>query len=258
MNISYEDSDRSELETYLGLCTEVYEISKPNPPDDAYNFYQSYVKNANGLVLEPMCGSGRFLLPLLAEGFAVQGFDASKHMLAALTKKAKIQGLHPKVWQGFIETLLIKDRYKLIFIPSGSFGLIKDQPSVETALQTFYNLLDNNGVFLFEGETLSSVPELNTWLRSEWQRKDGKIIALSQYVTLNDNICTSIGKYELLEGNRVIHIETEEYKIRLYQTAELIALLQQTGFKKIRTVKAFNQDEAANEEDEVIIYECVK
>ena len=54
-----------QLDTYLNLCTEAYDLSKPNPPEDAYAFYRDYAISANGPILEPMCGTGRFLLPLL-------------------------------------------------------------------------------------------------------------------------------------------------------------------------------------------------
>ena len=80
-------SNIKTLASYLRLCTEVYDLSKPNPPKDAYAFYRDYVIKANGPILEPMCGSGRFLLPLREEGFNVHGFDASDHMLASLHAK---------------------------------------------------------------------------------------------------------------------------------------------------------------------------
>jgi 2-polyprenyl-3-methyl-5-hydroxy-6-metoxy-1,4-benzoquinol methylase len=54
--------------------------------EDAYAFYRGYVMRANGSILEPMCGTGRFLLPLFEEGFNIHGFDASEHMLEALHK----------------------------------------------------------------------------------------------------------------------------------------------------------------------------
>lgn len=37
------------LDTYLSLCTEVYDLSKPNPPEEDYAFYRSYVINVKGL-----------------------------------------------------------------------------------------------------------------------------------------------------------------------------------------------------------------
>ena len=54
-----------ELDTYLNLCTQVYELSKPKVPEADYNFYKSYLQDAKGKILEPMCGTGRFLLPSL-------------------------------------------------------------------------------------------------------------------------------------------------------------------------------------------------
>lgn len=43
-----------KLDTYLNLCTQVYDLSKPKPPEDDCKFYKSYVNQANGHILEPM------------------------------------------------------------------------------------------------------------------------------------------------------------------------------------------------------------
>ena len=77
-----------KLGSYLSLATQFYDLIRPEPPDDAYLFYRSYVSDSGGHILEPMCGSGRFLLPLIQEGFDVSGFDASEYMLKALHNKA--------------------------------------------------------------------------------------------------------------------------------------------------------------------------
>lgn len=53
-----------KLEAYLSLCAEVYDLSKPKAPEDVYAFYRNYTMKANSRILEPMCGNGRFLLPL--------------------------------------------------------------------------------------------------------------------------------------------------------------------------------------------------
>ena len=39
-------------------------------------------------ILEPLCGSGRFLIPFLERGFEICGLDLSEEMLAKLKKKA--------------------------------------------------------------------------------------------------------------------------------------------------------------------------
>jgi hypothetical protein len=84
------------------------------------------------------------------------------------------------------------------------------------------------------------------------------MILLSSCATLDGKICTSIGKYELIDRNDIIHTEIETYKIRLYQPEELIELLTRVGFSKIRTIKAFSINADPDKDDEVIIYECKK
>ena len=55
---NYKDFTKENLvksfDTYLNLCTHVYELSKPDPPEDAYTFYKSYVEQAGDVVLKPM------------------------------------------------------------------------------------------------------------------------------------------------------------------------------------------------------------
>lgn len=246
------------LDTYLDLCTQVYELSKPTPPNDAYQFYRNYVRNAKGLVLEPMCGTGRFLLPLLAEGFNVHGFDASKHMVDALLAKAKLQNLQPNVWEGFAENLDNKQKYQLIFIPAGSFGLITDHDAIKATLRAFYDHLADDGILLFEAETLKAAPEAGIWRGFKWQRPDGKMLLLSMFSTLEGNLCSSVGKYELVKGNQIIQTEIEEYKVKLYEPEELTTLLKLCGFKEINLIKAFDKNQIPDNDDEVIIYECRK
>lgn len=80
----------SAIDTYLNLCTEVNDLSKPKPPKDAYNFYQSYAITAQGRILEPMYGTGRFLLPLAAEGFDIYDLIAASTCSMLCIKKPKI------------------------------------------------------------------------------------------------------------------------------------------------------------------------
>lgn len=247
-----------KLDTYLSLCTEVYDLSKPKPPEDAYAFYRSYAMQAKGHILEPMCGTGRFLLPLLTEGFDVHGFDASDHMLERLYAKANAENLKLTVWEGFVENLERTEKYNLIFIPSGSFCLIIEPAQVKAAVKTLYNHLSDAGVLLFEVETLKAVPPLDVWRGSVWHKPNGQMILLSQLTSFKDNICSSICKYELTHNNSIIHTEIEELKVRIYDPHELTKLLKSCGFKNIRMIKTFDSTAAPDENDEAIVYECRK
>ena len=248
------------FDTYLSLCTQVYDLSKPSPPDDAYKFYRSYVASTNGHILEPMCGTGRFLLPLVAEGFDVQGFDASKHMLDALHEKAQTKNNKLKVWQDTIEDVQLTEKYQLIFIPSGSFCLIIDFNHAKQALKKIFNHLADDGVFVFESITPHwKTPLLKVWTGDVWYRNDGKyIIHNSCTLPDHDNIRHSISRYELVDGNRIIQVEMEDFKVRLYDQEQLYMLLRKIGFNEIEILKAFDRDKPAGNSDEEIVYECRK
>ena len=260
MVLDFNEEAMKKLDTYQNLCTDVYDLSKPNAPQDVYLFYRSYALEVKGFILEPMCGTGRFLLPLIEEGFDVHGFDASQPMLERLHTKASSKSLNPKVWHGFIEDLNQSNQYQLIFIPSGSFGLITEKADIQKALKTIYDHLEDNGLFVFEVETLSAVPkELGIWRGTRWPKDDDTIILLSQLATIDDEVCYSVGKYELIDNNRVIQTEVEEYKIRIYQDRSMMHhLLTEIGFSEVRVVKAFDRLALPNDTDKSIVFECRK
>jgi SAM-dependent methyltransferase len=207
-----------------------------------------------------MCGTGRFLLPLAEEGFDIHGFDASCPMLERLQAKASNKNLYPKVWHGFIEDLNQPDKYALIFIPSGSFCLITEKTDIQKALKIIYEHLEDKGLFVFEVETRYAVPkELGIWRGTRWPKEDGTLIVPSQLAILDEGVCYSVGKYELIDNNQVIKTEVEEYKIRIYQDHSfMLNLLTEIGFSNVRMVKAFDRLASPDETDESIVFECRK
>jgi hypothetical protein len=87
------------------------------------------------------------------------------------------------VWKGFVEDLKRPEKYNLICIPSGSFCLIIDPAAVKEALKTLQDHLSDDGVLLFEAETLNSVPQLDIWRGSLWPKPNGQKIILSHLAT---------------------------------------------------------------------------
>ena len=90
------------VNSYRKLSTEFYDIDKPAPPPEALDFYRNYALQSSGRILEPMCGWGRFLLSLLAEGYAVEGVDASPDMARACRERGAQRGLDPTVYEQFL------------------------------------------------------------------------------------------------------------------------------------------------------------
>ena len=140
------------IKNYYGnLCTEMYEILHKEAPQDELEFYLSYAEKGMS-ILEPMCGSGRFLVPFLERGYNIKGIDASKEMLSKLKEKVPTA----QVFQGDILNFDEKEKYDYIFISSGSVSLFTDMELCKKVLQKMKNLLTKKGKFVFAVDTVAN------------------------------------------------------------------------------------------------------
>lgn len=247
---------------YQALCTEYYELDKPNAPEDAFQCYLKYAENAHGPILEPMCGTGRFLIPLLERGYSVTGFDYSPHMLAICRKKCQERGLPAHVMEATFETFSLPDTYSLIFIPSSSFCLLTTCEQAIQALQFISNHLKSGGKFVFEIETLKAVSESQGIWKGKWVTKsDGSKIVINTLAQFDaiSRIETVLCRYELWEENVISRIEVENFCLKLYEPLEMELLLKQCGLEIIGKWQAepYTHIEASDT-DAVILYECIK
>ncbi len=87
------------MSAYGNLCTEFYDLDKPNAPPDALDFYTLKARAAGGRILEPMCGSGRFLVPMIRAGLVVDGTDSSRPMIAACERKLALSGVGAELFE---------------------------------------------------------------------------------------------------------------------------------------------------------------
>ena len=70
------------MTAYGPLSARFYDADKPHAPAAELAFYVAALPRAAGGVLEPMCGSGRLLVPLIDAGFGevinvLEGFEGS-------------------------------------------------------------------------------------------------------------------------------------------------------------------------------------
>ena len=247
---------------YKALCTEYYELDKPTPPKDALECYLRYAEEAQGSILEPMCGTGRFLIPLLEHGYDVTGFDYSPHMLEVCRQKCKERSLNPSLAEASFETFSSSEMFKLIFIPSGSFCLLTNPEQVIQALEFVSNRLDSRGKFVFEIETIAAVnPSQGIW-KGRWvNREDGSKIVnntLSHFDEIS-KIETILCRYELWEDNGITRVEVEDFRLKLYETTEIERLLTKHSLRVVGKWQAepYGKIEASDA-NPVILYECIK
>lgn len=242
------------MNSYRKLSAEFYDIDKPVPPPEVLDFYRSYARQSNGVILEPMCGSGRFLLPLLAEGHLIEGVDASADMARACRERGVQLGLQPTVHEQFVQLLDLPTRYGLVIIPDRSICLLTEPSDTRAALARLQKHMEPGAVLVLEVERLVAfVP--GPWDGRWVDRPDGARIAISwlnRYDAANQTV-QSIHRYELFRNGRLLETEWEELGVRMYEPAEFLSLLEVSGFVDIRRLDNGGKTGVG---DSAMVFEC--
>ncbi len=225
---------------YHKLSTEFYDIDKQFATADELALYQETFSK-NEVLLEPMCGSGRLLIPLMQLGYEIHGIDNSSSMLDSLKKRAADLSLNPIVHVQALEVLTLEHKYHGIIIPLGSFQLLYPRENAYKALDTFKKLLLPHGKLI-----------MDCFIPWNAMYEDGKIdtsvrrVNLPSVEFIEAENCTTANKldqhmlskthYTKYSKDKVIAQEDEQMDILWYYPFEMELMLEKQGFKNIKRI----------------------
>lgn len=240
---------------YSNLCAEMYEILHGQAPQDELDFYLSYAKEGEK-ILEPLCGSGRFLVPFLERGFNISGMDLSGEMLAKLKQKAP----DAKVIQADIINYTVQEQFDYIFIPSGSVSLFTDMSMCRGILQKMKELLVPGGKFVFAVDTVFDRCDEDSDYTANVSVKTKKgydlILKVKNHYDEKSQTQFSPSIYELYDGAKLLQSEGMDFQTHLYRYGEMDEYLRGCGFKSISVYSNYQKEPAINDQCEMFIYEC--
>lgn len=199
------------IKNYYGsLCTEMYEILHKDAPQDELSFYLSYAEKGMK-ILEPLCGSGRFLIPFLEKGFDICGMDLSTEMLRKLKEKAPTA----QVVQGDILEYDSEEKFDYIFISSGSVSLFTDIKICVSILDKMKCLLKKGGKLVFAVDTVADrCPDDSDYHTSiSVKTKEGFDLVLKGKNFYDEKTHTQFSPsiYELYNGRELLQQEEMKY-----------------------------------------------
>ena len=225
---------------YGKLSTLYYDLSKPFPPKDEFDFYFRELQSAKGKVLEPMCGSGRFLRPLAAQGIKIEGFDKSPQMIQACISHLLESKLTAEVFHSDFREYSPNSKYGVVLIPSGSFGLLKDVEEQIRALEKILDWLETDGFLIMEIETLGALPIAGKWQGKAYSLDEGCEITISgNCLTTRTGYKNEI-IYKLLSNGEILEEEQENFEMNLTSHETILRLLEDVGFSRIETFPPFD------------------
>lgn len=229
---------------YGRLSTTYYNLSKPFPCDEELNFYLEKLQGISDKILEPMCGSGRFLIPLLEAGFEIDGFDTSPEMLNALQYRLQKSAKRPQISNCNFEGFHPDITYEAIIIPSGSFGLLRDSQQAIIAIEKIYEWLKPGAHCILEIDTWESRPNEGPWTGEAME------ISATEKISLEGSVFhTPIGYdnkivYRNFLNELVIEEERELFQMRLYSESQFKELIDASSFGNLNILHSYKSSTA--------------
>lgn len=258
-------------ESYRDLVTQYYDLDKPAaPPEYLAGIRHWLPESPTGAILEPMCGSGRALVPLAQAGWDITGVDASSQMLAACDRKCAKAGVSPPLHRQRLQAMKLEAHFAYAFIYDASLALLTDQDELREALHRIHAHLLPGGRFLVGLETPASREAssresddssgIQAWGAPWVERPDGARILMTWPGGRYDpdtGTSESIGKYELFRDGELLQTEFQAFRIRYYPRSEFQGHLEAVGFQVEHCVR-MNTTEDATDDDPEISFVCRK
>jgi SAM-dependent methyltransferase len=251
------------LPSYSNLCTEFYDLTKPEAGPKEIAFYEKFLPSVKGPILEAMCGSGRLLIPLLKKGFVVDGVDSSNHMLQSCQRRCEEQKLDVQLYHQPLQSLSLPKKYSLIFIAIGSFQLIENLEEALLILKTLQSALLPEGKLMIEtfvpwdaikdniqGAVLLNQSKEIASERSAASSEGCKIIHKSTVtVFFSKQLEKTQSCYKKWIDGQLSAAEKEEYRVRWYHRYEMKFFLEKAGFPFVEII-----DESFENNEQAVIY----
>lgn len=235
--------DWNMIGNYKKLCTRFYDIDKPNPPPEEFAFYRDVLSEVHGPILEPMCGSGRFLVPLLKQGFDIYGFDGSVDMIAAC--RNRLDG-DERVELATFESFESPTAFHACIIPAGSFSLVADAAAAKQALACIHRIMAPDGVCHIEVCGKPAKVSSDTDVSSRTVKTEaGTTLTVIEMATYDKEQGVEAIHCHYIECTErsIVATESERYELRRYGGSEFSAIAEASGFTLVNSVhNVFDSD----------------
>ena len=223
---------------YQSLEATLHDLFWNAEPDaDESPLLRRFLDSHPGKSLEIGCGSGRLLLPLIKQGYDIEGVEISKDMVELLAENAQKQNLSPTIHHADVTVFTPESRYSAVTIPAFTLQLLSRKLAREV-LSSLRKISTDDGalyftVFIPWAEILGDLEEDVWHLDKKSPYEDRKTARCYTKHSMNrlDQILHRKHRYEIAKpSGKRIEEHLSEQQLQWYFLPELKLLLEQTGW----------------------------
>jgi SAM-dependent methyltransferase len=205
---------------------------------DDVPFYLELARRSNGPLLEPMCGTGRVLLPLAEAGYSMTGIDVSAAMLQITRDRAAEAGLTERIdlrEADICRMELPAAHYGLAFVAVNSFMHLTDVAQQLAALETIRRSLKKRGTLvidLFNPNPTDIMREDGRLTLERSYQLDGRLV--QKFVSIDSDAADQLSHvtylYDESSHDGTLSRRTMQFSMRWFYRFEMEHLLARAGF----------------------------
>ena len=237
-----------------------YDLDKPlfSLPDT--RFHLDRLSAVSGRILEPACGSGRTLVPLLDEGHDAVGFDRSPDMLERCRARCAAHGHSPHLSQQSFDDFRYTEPFAAIVVPMGTFGLVDDHPLAVSVLRRFHRALAPGGLLILDLPPLGVLANQADDRRS-WETENGDLLTLHGQRVATDWVGQRLEtriRYERWRDNALIEAHLEPMSMRAWGLEEMRQTLVLAGFSGVEAVGNYDRRRPPRANDRMLTFDAAR
>lgn len=243
------------------------EFNVAEPAELAY--WRAAIETSGEPVLDVGCGTGRLLIPLLAEGIDIDGTDISPDMLAYVDAAAKRVGRTTNLAAAANHELDLERRYRTV-IACGTFGIGGSREQDLEALRRMHRHLVPGGTLVLDQHLAYDRSEAE-WLRwlpghgftsepwpDQGERRraaDGDEFELAARISTFDALESRLSmdmRARLWRDGTMLAEEIGSLDECLYLVPEIRLMLGTAGFRDVTVQSAYTGQPATADDDTVV------
>jgi SAM-dependent methyltransferase len=190
--------------------------------------YREYLSSP---ILDAGCGAGRLLAPLRAEGFDVDGCDASADMIERCRQRVP----EATLWVSPLHELRPPRRYASI-VCSGVFGLGSSREQDIQAIERLHDALMPGGILVLDNEESPFHWRVRDWGKST--KTDISLCSRVDAVNADDRSVQMTLRATAPDGRSEEHALT----MRQWYRDELLPLFESAGFAEVEVLPGVDEN----------------
>ncbi|PZQ60919.1 MAG: class I SAM-dependent methyltransferase [Phenylobacterium zucineum] len=243
---------------YGSIAAEIYDLDKPYFALPDTRFHLERFAGLDRPILEPACGSGRTLVPLLQAGLDVTGFDPSGEMLQRCRVRCAEAGFAPDLSAWRFEDFAYDRRFGAVLVPAGSFTLIDDAAVAMAVLRRFRAHLEPGGVLVLDILGLNFLASSGAD-RRRWTAPGGDLLTLHGERTVTDWLRQrgeTVYRYERWRDGALVESQIDVMSQRYWGLEEFRLALEAAGFADVSVCGGYERGRRPRQADRVWTFEA--